>query len=103
MTIDASLPRLDARTGLRHGAWLAATTFAGMLAIAGVRLWNTLDAHAYWATWQHPFYSLPSGAPNAYLSSPAFTQVLWPFTRLPWPAFSALWMAGLAASVMWLV
>jgi len=95
--------RLDARAGLRHGLWLAATTFAGLFAVVGVHRWNTLDAHAYWMAWQHPFYNLPSGAPNAYLYSPAFAQVLWPFTHLPWSVFLATWMVVLTAATVWLI
>jgi hypothetical protein len=95
--------RLDARAGLRHGSWLAATTFAGLFAVVGAHRWNTLDAHAYWMAWQHPFYSLPAGAPNAYLYSPAFAQVLWPFTHLPWSVFLAAWMVVLTAATGWLI
>jgi hypothetical protein len=95
--------RLDARAGLRHGLWLAATTFAGLFTLAGIHRWNTLDAHAYWMAWQHPFYSLPSGAPNAYLYSPAFAQVLWPFTHLPWSVFLTAWMLSLTAATVWLI
>ena len=103
MTADAVALPVDGRAGLRHGLWLAATVFAGMFAVAGLRTWNTLDAHAYWAAWHHPFYDLPSGAPDAYLYSPAFAQALWPFTHLPWAVFLTLWMAVLTAATAWLV
>ena len=94
---------LDARKGLRDGLWLAAMTFAGLFASVGIHRWNTLDAHAYWAMWQHAFYTLPSGAPDAYLYSPAFAQTLWPMTLLPWPLFLALWMAVLLGATVWLI
>ena len=102
-TVDRSRSHRDARAGLRHGAWLAATVFAGLFAVVGAHRWNTLDAHAYWMAWQHPFYSLPAGAANAYLYSPAFAQALWPVTHLPWSAFLALWMAVLTAATVWLI
>ena len=95
--------RLVHRSWRRDGLWLMAMVFAGMFALVGIRRWNTLDAHAYWAAWQHSFYSLPSGAPNAYLYSPAFAQLLWPFTHLPWSMFLALWMLGLSAVTAWLI
>jgi len=95
--------RLDVRAALSHGLWLVATTFAGLFAVVGAHRWNTLDAHAYWMAWQHPFYSLPAGTPNAYLYSPAFAQVLWPFTHLPWPVFLATWMVVLTAATVWLI
>lgn len=103
MTVETCVSRLDARAGARHGLWLASTLFSGMFALAGVRRWNTLDAHAYWFAWHHPFYSLPSGAPNAYLYSPAFAQVIWPFNQLPWPVFLTLWIAVLTSATVWLV
>jgi hypothetical protein len=94
---------LDARAGLGHGLWVAATTFGCLFVVAAVRRWNTLDAHAYWAVWHHAFYALPPGAPNAYLYSPAFAQLLWPATHLPWHVFLALWMSALFAVTLWLV
>lgn len=94
---------LASRSGRRDGLWLAAVVFSCMFAAIGVRRWNTLDAHAYWAVWQHPFYNLPPGSPDAYLYSPAFAQALWPFTHLPWPVFSGLWMAVLTAATVWLI
>lgn len=110
MTADATAfqipnrrPQFTHRSWHRDGLWLTTMVFAAMFAVAGVHTWNTLDTHAYWAAWQHQFYNLPSGAPDAYLYSPAFAQVLWPFTHLPWPVFLTLWMSVLTAATLWLI
>jgi hypothetical protein len=94
---------LGSRSAALEGLWVLSSIFAGWFAAVGIDRWNTADAHAYWAMWLHPFYSLPPGAHDAYLYSPAFAQVLWPFTHLPWPVFSGLWMAILAAATVWLI
>ena len=101
--IHKSRPRLAHRSWQRDGLWLTAMAFTAMFSVAGVQRWNTLDAHAYWAAWQHSFYDLPSGAPDAYLYSPAFAQALWPFTHLPWAVFLTLWMGVLTAATTWLI
>jgi len=103
VSVGISRPRASGRSWRHDGLWLAAIVFSCMFAAAGLRRWNTLDAHAYWAAWQHPFYDRPAGAPDAYLYSPAFAQTLWPFTHLPWAVFLTLWMAVLTAATLWLI
>ena len=94
---------MTTRSGVRDGLWLTGLVFSGMFALAGLHTWNTFDAHAYWAAWQHPFYDRAAGAPDAYLYSPAFAQALWPFTHLPWALFLTLWMGVLTAATLWLI
>jgi hypothetical protein len=90
---------------LRHGLWFTAALFAlyavGIILDSGVGL----DAHAYWSAWRlgHALYTAAPEQRDAYLYSPAFAQVIWPLTLLPWPAFFMLW-ATLATSVYaWLL
>src|ERR1035437_5573777 len=64
-----------------------------------------MDSHAYWmavrfpATWD----AMAPGSRDAFLYSPAFAQVLWPFGQLPWLAFQSVWMAGQAGVMVWLL
>lgn len=62
-----------------------------------------VDSLAYWSVWHRGFYTAPPGARGAYLYSPAFAQAIWPLSRLPWPAFAALWSAGVFAALAWLL
>lgn len=77
--------------------------------VLGAWLWLTIvrtpdsgwDAHAYWAApLADPYANSAAGAPDAYLYSPAFRQVLAPLFALSWPAFFAVWEAGLIATVI---
>ena len=85
--------------------------FAGaiFLALFGIGLLVTKayaghDAHAYWAAWQGGIYSRPQVLGlDAYLYSPAFAQVIWPLTLLPFPVFRALDSLGAAATFLWLL
>ena len=63
------------------------------------------DAKAYWLAGQEGWipYSLPPGALNAYLYSPAFQQVISLVSWLPWPAFAILWVSAEAAVFVWLL
>lgn len=63
-----------------------------------------VDAHAYWLTAHRP--ELYTGRPmmqDAYLYSPAFAQLIWPLTQLPWHAFFAVWVIAEAAAFAWLL
>ncbi len=61
------------------------------------------DAHAYWATkLADPYAQSAFGTMGAYLYSPAFAQAFAPLGRLPWPAFSALYVAAMLATAIWL-
>ena len=61
------------------------------------------DAHAYWNVWRMPPYHVPPGKLDAFNYSPAFAQVLWPITQLPWHAFQLAWSAVLLVVLGWLV
>lgn len=62
------------------------------------------DSHAYWLAAQGKLsYSRPPGYLDAYLYSPAFAAVIRPLALLPWPLFSALWLALQVAAAAWLV
>lgn len=88
---------------LRHGLWFAGFLFAlaglgwALDGMAGV------DAHAYWASWRNGLYSAGPEQRDAYLYSPAFAQVLWPMTLVPWPVFYAAWMIAATATYAWLL
>jgi Protein of unknown function (DUF2029). len=60
--------------------------------------------HTYWETGAGVSYvhSNPYVI-GAYLYAPAFAQLLYPLTTIPWPWFAALWTAAIAAVYIWLV
>lgn len=62
------------------------------------------DARAYYEAWQGggSLYREAPGTFTAFNYSPAFAQVLWPFTLLPWPVFSVLAVGAAAAGMFWL-
>jgi hypothetical protein len=61
------------------------------------------DARSYWSVDYDDLYgdSLV-GRFGTYLYSPAFAQVLWPATLLPWPVFAALWSALNLTALVWM-
>jgi hypothetical protein len=61
------------------------------------------DAHAYWLAWHNHLYSAAPEQRDAYLYSPAFAQLIWPATLLPWAVFATLWAAGVAGAYWWLL
>ncbi len=63
------------------------------------------DSHAYWLAARMPetWYLLAPRLRDAYLYSPAFAQLLWPFGQLPWPVFQILWAATGAVLLFWLL
>jgi hypothetical protein len=46
---------------------------------------------------------LPPGSPDAFNYSPAFAQVIYPLTLLPWPVFLTVWSLLLGAALTWLL
>lgn len=60
------------------------------------------DARAYWTAWQGGMYDTPWGVNAAYSYSPAFAQLLWPFTLLPWPVFAAGWTVAAIGCLFWM-
>ena len=84
-------------------AWIAAVAILlqGVLVILVVRY--GYDSHAYWLAWQGELYSRAPNTQDAYLYSPAFAQLIWPFAQLPWPVFAAAVSLGLLAVLIWLI
>ena len=60
------------------------------------------DAYGFWNAWQGGLYDIPWGEYEAYVYSPAFAQLLWPFTLLPWPVFAALWTGAAIGCLFWM-
>jgi len=61
------------------------------------------DARAYWAVDYSNLYGESLvGRFGTYLYSPAFAQLLWPLTLLPWPVFAALWSGLNLAALVWM-
>ena len=101
--------RFDRWAALRHGL-----TLAGVAYIAAV--WLRLvpyappvpeygpmfDAYGIWNAWDGGLYDIPWLEYEAYVYSPAFAQLLYPFTLLPWPVFAALWTGLAIGIVFWM-
>jgi len=63
-----------------------------------------IDARAYWGIdLAHPYSQSGVGELSTYLYSPAFAQLLAPFSALPFEVFFVLWTAVSAAILVWLV
>ena len=62
------------------------------------------DARAYWRFDFDQLYGRGTvGGRDAYLYSPAFAQVFFPFGILPWEVFKGLWSALTIAVLAWLI
>lgn len=85
-----------------------ALTVISLVAIAWV--WVTLiqgdyfyDARAYWSVEpSDPYGESLVGRAGTYLYSPAFAQLIWPATLLPWPVFAAAFSALNLAALIWM-
>ena len=85
-----------------HLAWmLAPVVLWGTYLFVDAQGW-AIDSTAYWGAWRGGLYDQPPAHEGAYLYSPAFAQVIWPFTLLPSWAFA--WLVALAAlgTLWWL-
>jgi hypothetical protein len=61
------------------------------------------DARAYWSVDYANLYDLSLvGRRATYLYSPAFAQLIWPLTLLPWVVFAAIWSALNFAALIWM-
>ena len=61
------------------------------------------DARAYWRYDYANLYTQGTvGGRDAYLYSPVFAQLFFPFGALPWPVFKGLWSAANIAALVWL-
>jgi hypothetical protein len=74
--------------------------------VQGIHPWEFLgiDARAYWTVdLAHPYLRSGVGDVSTYLYSPAFAQLLAPFSLLPFWVFFAAWTAVSAVLLAWLV
>jgi hypothetical protein len=60
------------------------------------------DARGFWIAWEGGLYDIPWRTNEAYVYSPAFAQVLWPLTLLPWPVFAGLWTLAAIGCLFWM-
>jgi Glycosyltransferase family 87 len=61
------------------------------------------DARAYWAIdLSDPYARGEVGGEDAFLYSPAFAQLMWPLTLLPWQVFAGLWAALNLGALVWM-
>src|ERR1041385_4690620 len=99
-TLDRLVSRLPRPVEARVRDRLGLDLFMVVAAVVVVlRLFNetpwtpwVLDMHTYWATGAGVSYAHSNPyVIGAYLYAPAFAQVLYPLTTLPWPWFAALW------------
>jgi Glycosyltransferase family 87 len=100
--------------GTRTRAVFAGLTVAGLTYVALVWLGIApyappvpeygpmFDARGFWMAWHGGLYDIRWGEYEAYVYSPAFAQLLWPLTLLPWPVFAALWTAAAIACLFWM-
>lgn len=78
--------------------WLGVAPYAAPVPEYG----PMFDARGFWSAWDGGLYDIPWGEYEAYVYSPAFAQVLYPFTLLPWPVFAALWTAAAIGCLFWM-
>lgn len=76
-------------------AWLMLVYVLAMIAIHD----SGGDAHAYWAA---RGYGRQVDEADAFLYSPVFLQVLWPFQQLPWTVFRVLFLALQGWALVWM-
>ena len=60
------------------------------------------DARGFWIAWEGGLYDIPWRTNEAYVYSPAFAQILWPFTLLPWPIFAGAWTLAAIGCLFWM-
>src|SRR6476660_7809104 len=87
----------------RTALWIALLPTLWILFGSRLASFGTDSAHAYWNVWRVGPYTLPPGSPDAFNYSPAFAQVIYPLTLLPWPVFLTVWSLLLGAALTWLL
>ena len=89
---------------MQAGLTVAGLMFTGLYLLILVGGQGFLDAHAYWATdLGHLYQGAVVGGRDAYLYSPAFAQLIWPLTQVPFPVFAAFWFVAEGAGLLWLL
>jgi hypothetical protein len=89
---------------IRHGIVLTGILFNLAIFIVGAPIRRTVgaDAYAYWALdIDHP-YTRAVGSLAAFVYTPVAARAFAPAALLSWPAFWWLWVAVLAATIVWL-
>jgi len=87
----------------RVALWVALAPTLWILFGSRLASFGTDSAHAYWNVWRVGPYTLPPGSLDAFNYTPAFAQVIYPLTLLPWPVFLTVWSALLGAALVWLL
>jgi hypothetical protein len=86
------------------GLTVAGLIFTGLYLLILVGGQGFLDAHAYWALdLAHLYQGAVVGGRDAYLYSPAFAQLIWPLTQVPFGVFAVIWFAAETAGLLWLL
>ena len=80
------------------GVWLGIAPYAPPIPEYG----PMFDARGFWIAWDGGLYDIPWRTNEAYVYSPAFAQILWPFTLLPWPLFAAGWTLAAIGCLFWM-
>lgn len=60
------------------------------------------DSYGYWNAWEGGLYDIPWLTNGAYVYSPAFAQLTWPLTLLPWPVWAVSWTAASIGALFWM-
>ena len=92
-----------ASRAVRHALWVALAPSMWLLATTADEGFGMDSAHAYWNVWRLGPYEREPGQQDAFNYSPAFAQLLYPLTLLPWYAFLGVWCALLTAALLWLL
>lgn len=87
----------------RLALWVALPPTLWILFVSRLATFGADSAHAYWNVWNLGPYALPPGTTDAFNYSPAFAQLIYPLTVLPWPAFLTVWSSLLLAALSWLL
>ena len=102
MQVSSARERSVADLG-RTALWVALPPTLWILFGSRLSSFGTDSAHAYWNVWRIGPYSLPPGSVDAFNYTPAFAQVIYPLTLLPWPVFLTVWSLLTASALVWLL
>jgi hypothetical protein len=91
-----------ARDPLRDAFLIAAVTYVTLIALGVVG--GGPDGIAYWQNrLPQPYPGSGYGGEAAFYYSPAFAQIMAPFTALPWPVFHAGLIAANLGALWWML